>query len=178
MIEVFHVVTEHPMAVGDCIRFDEQHRSGVYDRVMAKQDVVKEILANPAAYEGKQLDHPTDVALRELAMEEVRQKEFPNYPSRMACLYVSETLEEAKQWADYFIKLGRPTYSIVRMEVSGCSFIGDACNCFDGTPCQEDNLRHARHYWLNLPNGEGPAIREMLVDGEIRVAEIIQAFDQ
>lgn len=175
-LSVYHVNTDHPMHVGDQIFFDEQHRSGVYIRVIEKLDTVKAILANPHAYENVPLDHATDVALRELALEEVRQNEFPSYPSRMACLYVSTSLQEAKQWADYFISLGRSTYAVVRLEVKGRCFAGNALNCFDGAPNQADNLRRARHYWQNLPNDEGAPIVELLVDGDIRVAEIMQSY--
>lgn len=177
-MECHHVVTEHPMQIGDCIRFDEAHHSGVYARVMAKRAAVEAVLAHPERYADQPIDHATHVALRELAMEQVRTEEFPQYPSRMACLYVSQTLKEAQDWADYFIRIGRPTYAIVRMEVSGRSFVGDACNCFDGTLCSAENLRNARHYWQNLPNADGGApIHEMLVDGEIRVTEIVQALN-
>lgn len=178
ILSVYHVNTDRPMRIGDAIVFDELHRSGVYTRVMERREQVKAILADPKAYEKVPLDHHTDVALRELALEEVRQKEFPCYPSRMACLYVSDSLEAALKWADYFIRLGRPTYAVVRLEVRGRCFAGDALNCFDGTPNQAENLRMARRYWQNLPNGEGAPIIEMLVDGDIRVAEIIQSYEQ
>lgn len=51
-----------------------------------------------------------------LALEKVRVYKYPNYPSRMACLYVSKTLKEAEKWFDYFISLGRPTFQIVKLK--------------------------------------------------------------
>jgi len=50
----------------------------------------------------------------------------------MACLYVSKTLEEAEEWFDYFISLGRPTFQIVKLKIIGNVFCGDAEKCFDG----------------------------------------------
>lgn len=172
----YHVVTERPMALGQQIIFDAVHRSGVYQRVMDKLPLVQDVLAHPAEHP-LPLEHHLSVAIRELALEQVRQQDFPEYPSRMACLYVSETLEESQRWADFFIRIGRPTYAIVKLHVEGRCFAGDACNCFDGTPNQPDDLANARHYWLNLPSSEGEPVREMLVDGVMTVVEIVQELN-
>lgn len=168
----YHVVTERPMVLGQKIVFDENHHSGVYQRVTEREALVRDVYAHPEKYP-LPLEHHLDVAIRELAMEQVRQEKFPQYPSRMASLYVSKTLEEAKRWAEFFIRIGRPTFAIVKLKVEGRCFVGDACNCFDGTPDLADNLAKAEHYWLNLPNEDGEPIHEMLVDGVITVDEIV-----
>ncbi len=175
-IVAFHVVTDKTMVVGQTIQFDETHHSGVYQRVMDKLAIVKDIYANPCKFDTQQLDHHTLVALRELALEEVRRKRYPMYPSRMSCLYVSKTFEEAESWGKYFAELGRPTYSIVRLEVNGNCFIGDATKCFDGTTNKEENLRLAELYWENLRSDE-PTIEEMLVDGTITVVEVLKEIN-
>lgn len=172
----YHVVTEHPMVLGQQIIFDETHHSGVYHRVMEKLDLVQDVYIHPEKYP-LPLEHHLSVAIRELAMEQVRKESFPQYPSRIACLYVSETLEESQRWAEFFSRIGRPTYAIVKLQAEGRCFIGDACNCFDGSHDQVENLNHARHYWLNLPNSEGEPIREMLVDGHITVVEIVREIN-
>lgn len=125
------------------------------------------------------MDHHLDVALRELALEEVRGERFPQYPSRMACLYVSQSLPEAEDWAKFFVRIGRPTYSIVRLEIEGNCFVGDATKCFDGCPDKGENLRRAALYWENDPAylPEGRPVAEMLVDGKITVAEILQEIN-
>ena len=107
---VYHVVTDRPMYVGQQIVFDEKNHSGVYHRVYEKIDIVRDIYANPSKYSVETLEHHTSVALRELALEEVRLKKYPQYPSRMGCLYVSKSLEEAEKWGEFFAKIGRPTY--------------------------------------------------------------------
>ena len=99
---VYHVVTDRPMRVVQTIFFYENNHSGVYHLVVDKIDAVNEIYKNPAHYQADTLEHHTSVALRELAMEEVRKEEYPFYPSRMCCLYVSNTYEEAVQWGDFF----------------------------------------------------------------------------
>lgn len=180
MTEIFyayHVVTERPMHLGQHILFDDAHHSGVYQRVMSKLDIVNEIYGDPQKYENTELDYPLMVALRELALEDVRREKYPDLPSRMGCLYVSESLQESMQWADYFISLGRPTFQLVKVKVTGNRFVGDAVKCFDGVTDREKNLRMAERYWENRPDPSGePPIREFLVNGDIEVVEIIKEF--
>ena len=171
----YHVVTEQPMYVGQHIIFDEEHHSGVYQRVMGKEDIVNDIYNHPERYQDVQLEYPVVVALRELALEEVRKERYPEYPSRMGCLYVSETLQEAWEWKDYFESLGRPTYGIVKLKVSGNRFVGDATKCFSATIDRQENLLYADKYWRNEPNTTGTVpIKEILVSGELEVVEIIK----
>lgn len=169
----YHVVTEKPMCVGQHIVFDENHHNGVWQRVNEKIDIVCDIYNNPKKYKDIELEHHTSVALRELALEQVRVEKYPNYPSRMACLYVSKTLEEAEKWLDYFVSLGRPTFQIVKLQVNGNMFYGDAENCFDGKLSEKENLILAEKYWKNEDFNESSII-EMLVDGDIEVVEIVK----
>ena len=174
---VYHVVTDRPMQVGQRIIFDENNRSGVYRRVMEKKELVKELYAHPEKYEADQLEHHTAVACRELVMEHIRTTTFPNYPSRLACLYASLTLEEAEQWAGLFAEWGRPTYHIVKLQVEK-SFVADARNCFRPQLVISKDFDAADRYWGNLPNETGePPIRELLVAGEITVVEIVREIN-
>ena len=171
----YHVVTDKPMEVGQELIFDANHHSGVYNRVFSFKDKVDEIYNNPEAYRDIELEHHLKVALRELAMEEVRREKYPNYPSRLASLYVSNTLEEAEKWYDLFIELGRPTYSIVKIEVDGNTYVGDAHNCFEGTIDKGKNLELAENYWKYKENLDGKEpIVEILVNGKIKVIEIVK----
>ena len=171
----YHVVTDRPMQVGQHIVFDEQHHSGVYQRVMERQPLVQAIYENPDAYAGQELEHHTMVALRELALEAVRQQQYPEYPSRMSSLYVSETLAEAEKWGAFFARIGRPTYHIVKLRIQGRRFDGDATKCFDATVREAENMTMAQAYWENRPNtDETAAIHEILVDGDIEVVEIVK----
>lgn len=175
----YHVVTDRPMQPGQRIVFDESNRSGVYRRVLEKLPIVEEIYAQPENYTAAALEHHTRVALRELALEEVRQKKYPHLPSRLGCLYVSETLEEAEIWAQSFINWGRPTYAIVKLKITGSVFAGDAHNCFDATVCKEENLRMAEDYWQNRPNRKNlPPVKEILAAGEIEVAAIVKEINK
>lgn len=172
-MEFYHVVTERPMWAGQHIIFDGGHRNGVYRRVQDKIGIVKDIYVNPGDYDAQTLEHHTSVALRELALEQVRLAEFPEYPSRMACLYVSKTFEEAEKWAGLFAQWGRPTYHIVKLRTTGRVFVGNANLCFRGELEPEKNLEMARKYWKVEETGEDPIV-EMLIDGDIEVVEIVR----
>ena len=174
----YHVVTDRPLKVGQQLVFDETHHNGVYQRVYEKLNIVKEIYGNPANYNAETLEHHTSVAMRELALEEVRKKKYPTYPSRMSCLYVSRTFEEADNWGKYFAQIGRPTYSIVKLEIEGNCFYGDATKCFDAQLDEQENMRLAEIYWKNESNdADNPPIVEMLVDGHIKVVERIKEIN-
>ena len=167
----YHVVTEKPMKLNQKIIFDGINHSKVYERINKEKELVDKIYSK----EDIELTDDLRKALREFALEEVRKNEFPNYPSRLSSLYVSKTLKEAEFWYDLFIKKGRKTFQLVKVEVDGKIFTGDAWNCFDGTENIENNLELARRYWnneKNLTNKE--PILETLVSGNIKVVEIIR----
>lgn len=171
----YHTVTERPMYLNQIIEFDENNHSGVYKRINSEKEKIDKI------YNGEKVDITDDIekALREFALEEVREKEYPDYPSRLSCLYVSNSLEEAEFWYDMFIKQGRPTFQLVKVEVEGRSFTGDAWNCFKGTENIEENYKLARRYWNNEKNNQGEKpIVETLVDGKIKVVEIIKVNEK
>lgn len=174
----YHVVSDKPKKTGQHFVLDENHPNGVHDRVYAQISVVEDIYKNPEKYRGTELSHNVDVALRELALEKVRKEKYPQYPSRMASLYVSKTYEEAERWGEYFARIGRPTYCIAKIEVDGKCYYGDAYKCFDGTVSEEENLRQAEIYWQNGSNEDGhPPITEVLVDGDIKIVEILKEIN-
>ena len=174
----YHVVTERPMQIGQQIIFDDSHHSGVYVRVHERLRMVNDIYERPEDYQAQELDHHTRVAMRELALEEVRSAKYPEYPSRMSCLYVSETLEEAERWGEFFAQIGRPTYNIVKLEINGRCFVGDATKCFAATLNRQENLSMAEDYWTSSPDDAGEqTVREILVDGFIKVVEIVREIN-
>lgn len=172
--EYYHVVTEKPMNLGQHIKFDNHNHSGVFKRVMSKQNIVNDIYMHPSKYNEEKLDHHTKVALRELALEKIRQEKYPNYPSRLKCLYVSTSLNDALMWADSFIKNGRKVYQIVKVRTNGNIFTGNAYNCFEGTINEEKNLEYANNYWNNSSNKK--TILETIIDGDIEVIKIIKTY--
>lgn len=78
----------------------------------------------------------------------------------------------------YHVVTGRPTYHIVKLEIEGNCFIGDATKCFKGQLNKEENLRLAEFYWASEADTSNQhTICEMLVDGEITVVEIVKEIN-
>ena len=170
----YHVVTERPMELNQGIIFDDNHHSGVFERIYKEKDLVDKVYSNNEV----ELTDNLKKALREFALEDVRENEFSNYPSRLSCLYVSKSLKEAEFWYNLFIDLGRPTFQIVKVEVDGREFTGDAWNVFEGTTDIDNNKELAKRYWLNLDNNQGKEpILETIVDGKIKVIEIVKIHE-
>lgn len=179
----YHVVTERPMELNQIILFDENHFNGVANRVNKVNELKKteyvefEKLSELEKMIYGNLEHWVKIADREIALEEVRKKNFKNYPSRMACLYVSTSLEDAKNWAEYFISVGRKTFQIVALENEGNCFTGDAHNCWYDCESNEEAIKRAFNYWRVLENekNEEP-VYETIIDGKIKVVEIIKDY--
>ena len=96
----------------------------------------------------------------------------------MTRLYVSETLEEAEKWGAFFARIGRPTYAIVKLNIQGKCFAGDATKCFRGQADYCENVCLADIYWRNeAAVSHEPPVRELLVDGKITVLEIIKQIN-
>lgn len=126
----------------------------------------KELTDDLAIFIKSDMDKWSKVAFRELALEEVRARYYPNYPSRMACLYTSSDLKSALNWAQFFKDIGRDVFSLVKLKVEGKTFTGDACNCFDGTENETENLDQAKNYWsMNTKNPK--PVMETLVAGKM-----------
>ena len=175
---VYHVVTERNLLLGQTIIFDESNHNGVYNRVNACFDFIagKQVQEDLKKLISSNLENWKKVAYRERALERVRQNEFTSYPSRMACLYVSQSYEDALTWATSFLQMGRKVFSIVKLKVKGRMFKGNAFNCFEGRENDEAwNDAQARKYWQNAKNKD--EIFEYLVDGEISVIDVLKTFE-
>ena len=171
----YHVVTERPMELGQIIVFDENNQSGVYKRVNALKEKVEDIYKNPEKYKDTALGHHTKVALRELALEEIRKAYYPEYPSRLEALYVTDTPDEAKNWYYYFKDLGREVFGIVKVKTNGQVFTGNANKCFEGTIDREKNLELAKEYWKGVEdNSMYDPVLETIITGPIEVIEIVK----
>ena len=80
--------------------------------------------------------------------------------------------EELRHWAEYFDRLGRQVFGVVKLKITGVFFAGDAAKCFDGTADEAENRRLAERYWENRtdPRDEPPIV-ELLAAGEMEIVE-------
>ncbi|MRU05038.1 DUF2441 domain-containing protein, partial [Bacillus anthracis] len=110
-------------------------------------------------------------AIRETIVEMVRLQEYPNYPSRLSCLYAAKSYEDALKWKALFDSYNREFLQIVKLRVIGNYFEGDG-NLLpkeDGIPFSQ-KMELAREYWKGNSKSELP---ELLINGKIEVVEII-----
>lgn len=111
------------------------------------------------------------VGLWELALEAVRMTANPSLPSRLDCIFLTETKEAAIQFRDRF----RPDGRIFEVAVWGSESNTRRCD-FDliSTPVPENRAietmaERARQYWCDDPRG----MIEVLYAGHIQIVRMV-----
>lgn len=190
-LNVYHIVTRKKMNLGQVIRFDNNQNNTLYrffferEHLNSKGDDIIQILQDHYTNDGLNMNNEnaevtikyvdqTIRAIREVIVEMVRLQEYPDYPSRLSCLYATKSYEDALKWKEIFDSYNRNVLQIVKLRVIGNSFLGDA-NLLpkeDGVPFSR-KIDQAREYWKGNVNTELP---ELLVNGKIEVIEIIDDF--
>ena len=106
--------------------------------------------------------------LRELALEEVRNSKYPSYPSRLSCLYITKTKEEATNWIKILKRNKKKCKQVLTLELTGEIF------CFDGNLMKRQNVSYQKHlqnaelYWNSIDSNNS----EILFYGEAKVIKI------
>ncbi len=104
---------------------------------------------------------------RELIMEQVRKEAAPNAPSRQTCLWLADTVDEARAW---HARLGG-TGAIARLRLNGTIHRADASLLLgDSEPLTETYAR-ARKYWLG-EQSNAPEL-ETLFSGTAKIVKIL-----
>jgi hypothetical protein len=191
-MEVYHLVTGKKFNLGQIINFEDQKTNTLYkfffekEQLNAKGEDFFQILYSQYTSEGLNLNKEnaevaikyvsqTIRAIREVIVEMVRLQEFPNYPSRLSCLYAAKSYEDILKWKALFDSYNRNVLQIVKLRVKGKSVEGDG-NLLpkeDGVPFSE-KMKQAREYWMgNKNNTELP---ELLINGKMEVVEILEDF--
>lgn len=187
----YHIVTRKEMKIGQIIQFDKDQINTLYHFFFEREqlnsngeDGIK-ILNTHYKNDGLHINNEnaqvvlnyidqTIRAVRETIVEMVRLQEFPEYPSRLSCLYASKSYEDALKWKALFDSYNRDVFQIVKLRVIGSSFEGDG-NLLpkeDGIPFAQ-KMEQAREYWKGNVRNELP---ELLINGRIEVVEIIDDF--
>lgn len=188
---VFHIVTREKVSLGQIINFDKQQRNTLYNFFFEREirnsngEDFFQILHGHFSQEGLNLNKENaDVAIkytgqtiraiREVIVEMVRLQEYPEYPSRMSCLYASKSYDEALQWKKIFDTNKRNVLQIVKLRVFGTSFEGDGALLpkEDGASFSR-KIEQAKQYWEGNVENELP---ELLINGKIQVVEIIEDY--
>lgn len=188
---VYHIVTKKKMNLGQIIYFDKNQKNTLYHFFFEREhmnsmgeDFIK-ILYSNYSNEGINMDKEnaevaikyvgqTIRAIRETIVELVRLQEFPEYPSRLSCLYAAKSYEEALKWKELFDSFNRKVLQIVKLRVNGNYFEGDAklLPREDGIPFSQ-KIEQAREYWNGNVNNE---LSELLINGKMEVVDIVDDF--
>lgn len=188
---VYHIVTRKKMNLGQTISFDKDQKNTLYhfffegEHLNSKGEDFIKILHDHCTDEGITMDKEnTEVAIkyvgqtiraiREVIVEMVRLQEYPDYPSRLSCLYAAKSYKDALKWKKLFDSYNRKVLQIVKLRVIGNYFEGDG-NLLpkeDGVPFSR-KIEQAREYWKGNVMSELP---EVLINGNIEVVEIIDDF--
>lgn len=113
-------------------------------------------------------------ALRELVLEDVRAREFPSLPSRLACAFAIETLEDAIAY--------RNAAALVSL-IYEVDFVDPAASHHQTdyaliAPSGALNLDWARAYWRGsqaIPSDGRPQRTEILTMSPLRILARIEA---
>jgi hypothetical protein len=105
---------------------------------------------------------------RELIMEEIREKHFPDLPSRKTCIWAAEDLDLARFWIE---RLGGQSARILELEVSGSLHRADANLMVGDSEPLSETYENGHAYWRGRrsPNPE----METLFTGTARVVSIV-----
>jgi hypothetical protein len=187
----YHIVTRKKMNLGQIIHLDKNQKNTLYhffferEQLNSKGEDFIQILHGHYTNEGLKMDKEnaevaikyvgqTIRAIREVIVEMVRLQEYPEYPSRLSCLYAAKSYEDALKWKELFDYYNRKVLQIVKLRVIGNFFEGDG-NLLpkeDGVPFSL-KIEQAREYWKGNVKNELP---ELLINGKIEVIEIIDDF--
>lgn len=188
---VYHIVTRNKMNLGQIISFDQNQKNTLYhfffekEQMNSKGEDFMQILHGNYTNNGISMDKENaDVALRymgqtirairEALVEMVRLQEYPEYPSRLSCLYAAKSYEDALKWKEIFVSHHRKVLQIVKLRVNGRIFEGDGTLLpkEDSLPFSR-KIEQAREYWKGNNHNQLP---ELLINGIIEVVEIIDEY--
>jgi len=187
----YHIVTKKKMKIGQIIHFNKNQTNTLFQFFFEREhlnsngedamQILKEHYTNEELHIKNEnatvvMDYmdQTIRAVRETIVEMVRLQEYPNYPSKLSCLYAARSYEDALKWKALFASYDREVLQIVKLQVIGHCFEGDGSLLpkEDGIPFSQ-KIEQAREYWKGNIGNELP---ELLINGKIEVVEIIDDF--
>lgn len=189
--EYYHIATKRKFEVGQKLNFNEGTSNRLYEfffqtefRNRDGKDIYQIFKAGFNG-EGLELTKEDSIVflkyndntirgIRELIVEMVRLKYYPNYPSRLNCLYASRSYEDILKWKKIFDSYNRSIVQIVKLKSNGRYFEGDG-NLLpkEDAISFDKKISQAIRYWESNTEIELP---EVLIDGEIEVIEIIDEY--
>ena len=187
---LYQVATDRNYKVGDKIYFGEtpNGQMKIFDFSFNKNGKPLHELgfrsANKGIFKNKQLQLDMAIALqnydlfmREIALEKVRQEQFPELPSRFYCMYLSECKEDAIKNLDLMANKNlNKKYQAVAVKLNGQIFCVKDFGI--GRPGLSFNeyKKLAEKYWSQDQSSKTKT-KEILFIGEAEIVEILKEID-
>lgn len=117
----------------------------------------------------------SDFVIRELAVEEVRKEFFPEYPSRLKCMFLSDKKEVVLKNLTSMYKKGFGThFQAIAVKLNGKIFYAKSVGLKRNGLSYGEYKEIAREYW-SQDQDCGDEVKEILFEGR---AEIIEIFEE
>lgn len=117
-----------------------------------------------------------DFVLRELAVEEVRKTKYPNLPSRLKCMFLSDTkqvvLENLKT---FHLKGVGKLFQAVAVKLTGELFYAKSVALPRNGLSYGEYMEIADKYWSQDQNST-EEIKEILFEGKAEIVEILDEY--
>ena len=170
----YHITSINKLHTGDVIEFGKEYNNFYKEMVNIKHynssgkdanDVLIDLFNNKNLVFKSINDLKTVLntvnddafILRELVFEHIRKCYFPECPSRFKCMYVLKDKDEVNGWLEIFKRINRKPLQIVKLELEGDVFEGNA------------SLIQAKNYWSGDKTN---LISEYLFVGKAKVLEV------
>ncbi len=115
----------------------------------------------------------SDFVIRELAVEEVRKEKFPNLPSRLKCMYLTDKKENVLSGVKEFHKKGFGTqFQAVAVKLNGNVFFAKSVYMPRLGLSYQRYRELAEKYWSQDQNSDDK-IQEVLFEGTAEIVEIL-----
>lgn len=190
---LYQVATDRYYKIGDKIIFDSTTNNGQYERVFnstfqknnkgmsdfvyssANKKFLK--IKRDDLYDIAHCLDFYDVAIKELALEEVRKELFPIFPSRLHCMYLSISKDIVLQNMKSMINSNekkRTFFQAIAVKLNGNIFKTGKINILREGQSYNYYKNKAKDYWSQT-DVKDDEIKEILFEG---TAEVIEIFDE
>lgn len=185
----YHICTNNNLKVGDTLIVGNAYNpfyNNMYNVEYLKEDGTDANMILLDMFKNKELSfnsledfnvvrktvNDTAMITRELMFEEERIKVNDKLPSRLKCLFIIKEDNELNTWLDIFNRAINKEYRILKLELTGNIFCGDASLVLRQNISLNKKKQQANKYW-NSHKSDSP-ILEYLFDGTVKVIEEIQ----
>ena len=179
----YHANSGDKVSIGDILIFNSNTHNKMYDEVFNKEYKLNNMDANELLINKKKNNdlnfsieefklllstvNNDAFVMRELALEEVRKEKYPNYPSRLNCLYVTKDKQDALEWTNILKRNHKECKQILTLELTGDLYTFDGNLMRRQNVSYEEQLKRAEEYWNSTSDNP-----EYLFYGEAKVVDI------